>query len=353
MIHDFRFASFFKHRERPRNKYPVNPIPSVYFLPIFSIMLVASGVTTASAKEHSSADVEQYLVATGSGRSMREAKQGALAELSQYFSTRIQSRIESKIKRVADMAGNEQVEKEIMQQVKVLSEVELPGVQILNRQFNKADNRYQVTVALDRLQAGAYWRKQLKRLDTEIIGELDNFKAQNSAFLKLKSLTTIYGYWIERELMANRLMVIGMDTTELYQYRVMEIIGMRPALLKQVRIFISCRGPQADWVLQQLTHGLTAKGWLIADTRARGTIIVSCSLTSQQVHRQNPDWKFVTVSLAASIKDMKADVILGQISEQRKSGHLSYEDAENKAIKWLAPVVAEQLVYIFEGVNNK
>lgn len=295
----------------------------------------------------------RYMTAQGLGQTESEARNRAVAEMSRIFESRVRSDTYDRVKAVVDASGTETARQDIESTIRVVSEVELTGVELGRTWFDKDKNTYYALSVLDRYKARDKWANEIRDMDGMIEGEFKVLNSVKSKFLKLTSLKRILGLWIEREVIVSRLRVLGFQEKAPAAYDMKSVFHMIPRIKSDMLIFVDITGARAREVRDEISELLNGAGYMMSDTRNRADVIVTGKVNVEPVELKNPEWKFARAAVSITVTDTDTGLIVGEITgNKRGPGRLSYPEAVRAAIKKISGPVSEKLIDYFETVQD-
>ncbi|MGA1824094.1 MAG: LPP20 family lipoprotein [bacterium] len=318
-------------------------------LSLFIQILPCAASEPDSAAEYPPA---QYLTATGIGQSEQEARRQAKAEMSSIFEAQVTSSMLSIVKSALSGSGEETVTRDAAQKIGILSAVELKGVTIEKTWYDKKQKVYYALAVLDKQKARREWQGKIDSFDDKIETSLNSLNAITSTFSRLQALLKINKVWIEREVIASRLRVLGFPDASMADYEIRDIYKKINELKSNIKIYLDfAKDKCADRVVSLISEELNQEGYILKTDQADSNLIIKGSVTVEQVDIDIPDWKYARATITVSIIDTEADAIVGKFEETKRGSHLSYSEAENNAIKKVSSILAERIIAYFKDVE--
>jgi hypothetical protein len=319
---------------------------------LFLITLITISGCTAGANLKPETDSEyppaRYLTAKGIGQSEGEARNQAVAEISRIFESRVFSDTYDRVKSVIDTSGDETYSQNIESNIRVISMVNLKGVQIAKTWFDDDKKLYYALAVLGKNQARDNWMREMQDLDNMIEGEAGTLNSMGSKFLRLKSMRKILKLWIEREVIVSRLRVLGFDEGRRINYDINSVFRNIPAVKSDMLIFVGINGEYAEAIKKKVSELLSSSGFMLSDTRDKADVLISGTVKIEPVELNNPNWEFARATVSLAIVDADTGSTVGEISENARAGHLSFREAVHKALKKISPSISGKLVKYFE-----
>ena len=289
----------------------------------------------------------RYIRATGIGQSDAEARKMAKAELSHIFETHISSQVLTSAKLFTDESGAERFQKNVESKIQIISGIQLKGVQIGKTWYDEKSRSYYAEALLDRYSSRDEWIEDIEDIDMKIQTEFKHIPLSNSPIARLKPVQRILKLWIERDIIAGRLKVIGFSGPDADAYDLRSLFDMITRIKAQMRIYILISGEYNREVEDDIARELTKEGFNLSPTREGADVLISGSLTTEPLALDKPDWKFVRAKVFIDIIDVTSGVRVGEISHQTRKGRLDQKEAEYKAVKSASRAVSEKLVDFF------
>lgn len=291
---------------------------------------------------------EQFLTATGIGQSEQEARSQAVAELSRIFQSKVTSDTLDRVKAVVPEKGKETYEQRVDSSVRVLSDVELKGVQVPKTWVDEKRRVYYALAVLDRSQARDTWLREIRNSDGGIEGELKIMESLESKFRKLKSLQRILALWLEREVLVSRLRVLGFQEGASPSYDMKAVFKGIVEMKKDMTIAVIMGGEYGEVVKKALLEQMSSAGYVMSSDVRRADVLVSGSVKTEPVDLDDPDWEFARASVSLTITDEVSSLTVGELSESVRAGQLNYTEAVQKALRKASSDIAGKLVASFE-----
>lgn len=296
----------------------------------------------------------KYLKATGIGNSEKEARLNAKAELAAIFESKVSSDVINRVRSIVEGSGKETVTRDDERNIKVLSSVDLKGVEINKTWYDEKQRAYYAVAMLERAKAGDDWQKEVDHIDDEIELILGALNRQKSDFSKFQSLKKARQLWMNKEVILSRLRVLGYSDLSVAAYNARDIFSSIQQLKSQFMVFITVGGASnrfSEVIVNEISEGLSNAGYLITNDKEEGNLLIEASLKVMPVELNNPGWEFARAALNLSIVDKASGLTVGEISENKRSSHLTYEEAAHKAVKTVSKISTEKVIEYF-GASN-
>ncbi|WP_300672873.1 hypothetical protein [Desulfoluna sp.] len=283
-----------------------------------------------------------HLIARGYGQSRPEAIRRAKAELSNTFKSRIQSDISSVTRAVTDSAKGNSLYKNVQAKIRIASTIELEGVEV--GPVVKDGREYVADVALNREQAARKWRNDIARISARIAVEQNAAKTSPGKLMKLKHLNKAMNLFIEREALISRLQVIGRPAEQTDQREFETLVATLQEIKTNFRISLNVKSPKGKDLSHKLARELTEAGFIVGNQPSDSDVILQVALALSRVKTNDPNFKFMRATADVSIIDPVTGKTVGNFNENKRSGHLSYEEAGAKATRSLSGKLAQKII---------
>ncbi len=290
----------------------------------------------------------RYLTAKGIGQSESEARNRAVSEMSRIFESSIFSDTLDRVTSKIDESGSEVSRQSIESNIRIVSFMELKGVRVEETWFNDDTGVYYALAVLDRHQARNDWLKQISEMDSRIEGEFGVLGGAGSKYERFRSLKSILGLWIEREVFVSRLNVLGFNDKRSASYDIERVFSMIPKARNDLLIFIDINGENATVIKDRVSAVLSESGFALSDNRNGSNVMIEGNIEIVPIDLKNPDWEFARATVSISVIDLHTGMKVGEIIEKKRAGHLTYEEAVHKAVKMVSDPVSEKLLKYFE-----
>lgn len=291
-----------------------------------------------------------YLRATGLGRSEGEARNQAVAELSRIFESRVRSDALDRVKtvsRVSPDKADETTEQWLDSRVQVVSNVELKGVEIAGT-WREGGAHYALAV-LDRRKARDGWLRDMRNIDEKIRGRLGAVEALESRLMRYRGLRDAAGMWVEREVLAGRVRVLGFPEGGPPPYDIREVFREMPALKSRMPVFIAVEGEEISVFEDRVAGALAQAGFALAEDIGQAAVVVRGRAEVFPVEPAPQGWKYARARASLSAVDADGGLSVCEVSEERRSSHLNYREAAARALRGVVAEAAERLVECIEG----
>jgi hypothetical protein len=284
----------------------------------------------------------QYLTAVGIGQSEGEARNQARAEISKIFESRVFSNTYDRVSAVIENSRAETSKQQIESSVRVVSDVELRGVEI-EKAWKKEGSHYARAV-LDRYKARDNWTREMGNIDKMITGRLGALGSLESGLLKLRSLNVVSDLWVEREMLASRLSVIGFDYGGFPEYDIKSVYKTVAEIKKAMPVYIEILGEHGARMRSRVAEALGRRGYVITDNREGASVRIVGKVKVRPVELEGTDLKYARVIVAIDVTDAEAGLSVGEVTENKRAAHIFYREAVERAFRKVNPSISEKLI---------
>ncbi len=313
-----------------------------------ALLVTSCGTPEPKAVKTPSYPASQYLTAKGTGQSESEARNQAVAEMSRIFESRVYSDTMDRVKSVVKKTGREFSEQSVESNVRVISEVELKGVTVDDIRRDAKTGMYNALAVLDRFQARDDWVRKIRDVDRKIEGEFNLLENNRSLFVAYRTNKNILKLWLEREVLVSRVKVLGFDHGTSSSYDIRKVFHALPEIKNSMNIYVSIAGQDAEDLKDAISAALSDSGFVLTGDGNRADVRVVGDIAVEAVDLKNPGWKFARATVSLSVIDSKTNMTVGEIAENKRAGHLTYEEAVHKAIQQVSGPASEKVLSFFE-----
>lgn len=286
----------------------------------------------------------RYLTAKGYGQSKPESIRNAKAELSNIFEARISSDVTSRVQQVTDSVRGSSFNKSIQSKIRVQSDIQLEGVQV--GEPEREQGEFVTIAALDKYKARDKWLDDMGKVDTKIDVLLNKSNSAKSKILKLLPLKNVLELWVEREVCLSRLRVIGF-ASEVEHRDLKSILLAISDIKSSMLVDIDVSGSKGSSVRDTIAEILTDNGFKIGDFESNADVLISGSVKIDEVHNNNPRFKFSRATVSLNIIDTRTNNQVGQVTENSRGAGLNYDEAGHNAVKKVSELVSDKLIEYF------
>jgi hypothetical protein len=324
---------------------------------LFAGFLGCAGAEKAGGKALAAGQVypaSGYLSATGLGLSEGEAKNQAVAGLSRIFESTVMSETLDRVRtmaRITEGGTDEATEQRLESRVRVVSGVELKGVEIAKTW--RENGTYYATAVLEKQKARDNWLRDIKDIDRRIKGRLKGLDRLPGRLLRYKSLKAVSDLWIEREAVWSRVRVLGFSQAVSSPYDINSVFQKLPEIKSSMPVFLDISGKEASLVGESLAEALGRAGFVVTDSPGGAAVVVEGRVEVAAVDIEHPEWKYARAGVSLSVLDADAGLSVGEVSVEKRSSHLNYEEAAARALRKVAARIAGELVDYLEEEGSE
>jgi len=328
--------------------------PRVLIIPFIVLISCAGaghgGPATTDGPARDSYPEARYLKATGLGRTEGEARSQAVAELSRIFESRVKSEALDRVRtvsRVSPEKADETTEQWLDSRVQVVTSVELKGVEIAETW--REGSTYYALAVLDRRKARDGWLREMQNIDERIRGRLDAAEALGSRLMRYRGLREAAGMWVEREVLAGRVRVLGFGEGGSPPYDMKEVFREMAVLKSRMPVFIAVEGEHASVFRDRVAGALANAGFVVTGDSGQAAVVVRGKAEIFPVEPAPPGWKYARARAALRAMDADGGLTVCEVSVERRSSHLNFREAAARALRSAIEEAAERLVGCEEG----
>lgn len=285
----------------------------------------------------------RYLVATGYGSDPAGARRDARGAMAAIFSSTVYAETMAQATSVFGIDGEEQFEKQVANSVRVISNVALDGVDVVDRGQDADTGAYTALAVLDRRQAAARWQRELDRLADGLAAEMAALPAVAGDLSRLAALNRIAGLAIRQEAVASRLRVVGGATAMSGGEDFRDVAAELAALRQRVTIAIVLEGDGADSAAETMRAVMSREGVLLTDDAASAAGRVAGRLVIQPLEIDNPRARFVRAVISAELVDAHTGVAMKSVRTRVRKAHADEREATRMAVRAAAEQAAAEI----------
>jgi hypothetical protein len=300
-------------------------------------------LTPATAEPILEFSESTHLIARGYGQTSPEAIRRAKAELSNIFESRIESDVSSVTRATTDTLKGDALYKNVQSKIRIASSVELEGVEV--GPVTKDGREYVADVALNRERAAQKWQNDLARISARIDVEENAARTSPGKLMKLKHLNSAMGLFLDREALISRLRVIDRPADGANPKAFEHLVASLQETKTHFRFSLNGNSQHAQTLTHKLAKKLTEAGFLVGERDSDVTLKVTVALS--QVKNNDPNFKFMRATADVAIIDPSTGKMVGNINENQREGHLTYEEAGVKALSKLSDKLSRKIVDYF------
>lgn len=286
----------------------------------------------------------RYLRAVGSGQTEPEARNRAVSEISRIFVSRVSSEAVDTVKSTL-VNGSETLRETMESRIAVVSGTELEGVEV-PEVWRDGVTHYAIAV-LERQKAARGWAARIEDIDSRIGGHLEAAAGrQDSRLLRYNELRKVMALWAERAVYASRMNVLGYSAPETAASHVRDAMGEFARLKGSMRLYLDIAdgGALADG----LAEGLGKSGLILTGDRSEADVLITGGVETRRLDMDSNDWVYARAIADISVSDARTGAIIGTVPGNMRAAHLSYSEAEAKAVRKLTPRIIEGIIKLLD-----
>jgi len=299
-----------------------------------------------------------YLTGVGYDADRKTSEDKARAEIAKIFVSEINSRTRSYQDYLqTSSSGDSDLEEtfSIQEITDVSTKKVLSGVRIADLyQDSGPGNLYYALAVLDRQQSATILRDRILKLDGEIEMLFDRALGEGDLLTKIKHLKQSIGKHAVREAYDAELRIVSRSGRGISSpIHFTEIKSQLDAiLLRDFLIGVSVSGSRADEVQDALVQGLNQEGFSVSEDLNAANVLIRGTVEIKPLGRGTPDWKYVQWRAHFDMVDSKGGAVFGSVNKAGREGHLSLQQAENRAVRKIRDTLAKEMAgevrnYIF------
>jgi hypothetical protein len=279
-----------------------------------------------------------WLCAVGGGGRRPAAEGAAFAALARIFSLTVESTHNDLVSAYHSTGATPVVHEEQRAQVvnRVTTTKAFAGVEV-QEAWTEPDASWALA-CLSRARAALPLREQIAALDDEIGRRLEQAAAEGQA-ARVRFLGRAMESLLERSGLNAELRIVSPEGFGMpARHSHLDIALAFEGALAALQVVLEVEGPFAADLRAALVEGLAARGLLVGESRApdlrvRATIRLEDGGAGTGTHA---NVQFARAVVQAEVWDAKRDVALASLSDARKEGHRSRQEAEGRAVRALA-----------------
>lgn len=333
----------------------MNPLKKIQYslFTLLFLLLVAQGCSKSQVSEPEAGSAfpeDRYLSAQGMGRTRNDARQQALAELSQIFESRVSSEFSSFARSSLSSDQAEDFEKTMESRIHIVSGIRLQGAKIGKEWEDKATGMHNALAVLDRMDAGRGWTSKVEILDHGIQAETQALKTMTGPLSRMASLNRILDLVMERQIWESRLRVIDYPVKDFSHLDtdLGAVMSERSELKSGLRVYIEVQGGHGDRVMEILAQGLTQKGISLVKDPATANARVLGYVEITLLSLDNPNAYFVRAH--GNVRVFESQTLFAGISEKVRKGHGDQAEAMHMALESVSRTLSDKLLGVL-GFN--
>ncbi len=275
---------------------------------------------------------KKYLSAKGSDDLEANAILNAKSEIASIFESKIVSSLSSSVSTVSNSSGQNSFNREVKNDIYSLSTVKIKGLTVGKSWYDNERKKYFVIVVLDRDKTAKIWNEEIKNLDIKMSAFLDAEKKAESTVLKYIKLKKVYDLWLQKKTFETKLKIINRTPISFEDIDFKDIFNKIVSLKNSMRFFVKIENDENSKVENVLASNFSDNGYLLVKEQNKADVFVQGNFFSSNLDMKRDDnMKFVRVRLSIRILDTFDNKIF-EFEENKRAGHLTFKEAENKAI---------------------
>lgn len=300
----------------------------------------------------------KYLTGVGYDPDRKLAEDKARAEIAKIFVSKIDSRTrtyQDYLKITSKGRSKTEEIFSIQDITSVSTQKVLSGVRIA-QVYQETGTRpiFYALAVLDRDQSAKILGYKIQELDQDIHQLLSRAKGEEDLLAKVKCLKQSVQKFVIREAYDTELRIVsrtGKGISSSIHFA--EIKGrLESILLRDFLIGVSVKGSRADEVQDALVQGLNQQGFSISQDLNRVNVLVRGNIEIKPLKRGTSEWKYVQWRAYFDMVDKKCGSVFGSVNKTGRQGHLSLQQAENRAVRNIRKVLITEIAgemkrYIF------
>lgn len=288
-----------------------------------------------------------YLCAVGMGKDRGGADSAGYAALAKIFSANVASTSQDFMSAYSQ-TGAAPVETQSSEVLtKITTDTVLRGVQVLESYSDGKSTTYSLA-CLDRQKSGDELRSKMSDLDRKAEHSLSQAEQLDQAG-KIRELARALGNLLERESLNSQLRIIDAQGVGYASPFVpADVASHLETAVAALRLGVQVTGPYDSDFHDALVEALGNRGYQIVDEGDSAPLDVVIAATTRvedggtgQIAGQTVVYARGLVSV--SVKNRSTGKVLMNVNESRREGHRNMTEAERKAVRQLAPKIAEMV----------
>ena len=317
----------------------------VSLMTVFLLMTFGCSSTPAPSKPSVAPEFPEnrYLVATGYGDTPAEAGREARGAMAAIFSSTVYAETMAQATSAFGLDGEEQFQKQVASSVKVISDVALEGVEVVDSGKNKETGAYTALAVLDRRQAGARWQRALDSLNDRLSAEMAALPSVSGDLFRLAALNRIAALALQQEALTSRLRVVGAAAAMAEPVDIRAVATELAALRQTAAVFVTLDGEQSAAAVNVIKAGLSREGVLITEDASAASGRISGTVVLQPLNIDHPTSRFVRAVITADILDARTGVSLKSVTTRVRKAHSDETEAARMAVIAASEQVASEI----------
>jgi len=292
---------------------------------------------------------QKYLRGVGYDANRQTAEDKARSELAKIFYSQIESRnrtYQSYLQ--TDTGGKLKTTQKIDIQdiTRVSTRKVLSGVRIaeIYKQTRPQETFFALAV-LERMRSERILRTKILDLDAGIQELLDDAQNQTDALRRIKYLSMGLEKLILRDTYNTELRIVspaGQGIASVVS--ITEVRGeLIDLLLNEFQIGLAIEGNRERQIRRILVEALNRQGFSVTEDKQKASVVIRGRMEFNRFEPQDSDWKYVRWKVFFDMVDRQSGVIFGSVSKNGKEGHLSFPQAEERAVEKIRRLIGSDI----------
>ena len=288
---------------------------------------------------------EEWLCAVGLAPARPAAENAAFAALSRIFEAHVSS-VSKDFMGAYSKTGAQTLEvqnSETLTEVstnKVFSGVRIPEVW-------SGEGSIYALACLNRSQAASVLRQDIQAADERAGKHLDSARRQDKA-QRVRELKKALESLAERESLNGELRIVNASGVGMPgSYSHVDVVDAFEAAVDALKIGVVAEGPYDGDFRSALIEGLTKRGYKVTEGASDGMdVVVNAVIRMEDGGKgtgRRKSMHFARGVIQVEVKNGAQGKILGSMSESRKEGHRSKDEAERRAVRKLAKKLIQKV----------
>ncbi len=292
---------------------------------------------------------DRFLIAVGYGPDRPSAEDKARAEIAKIFHSDIHSsnRIYQEILETTTGGKTRTRESINFEEItRVSTRRVLSGVRIAQVYRESEPNpQFYALAVIDRYRTEKILQHKIEELDRDIQKLYLETRGQQDKLGQVQNLQLCVRKHILRQAYDTELRIVSSDGRGIPQaVSFMEIKNrLNAVLLRDFFIALSIRGIRADEIQRTLVEALNQKGFSISEEIQKTSVLVRGTIEIEPIEQGVTEWKFVRWKVYFDLVDRQGGAVFGSVQKNGKAGHLTYAQAEERAILKMRTILAEEI----------
>ncbi|MEE8541551.1 MAG: LPP20 family lipoprotein [Desulfobacterales bacterium] len=292
---------------------------------------------------------QKYLRGVGYDADRQTAEDKARTEIAKIFYSQIESQNSTYQSYLQTDTGGKlkTTEKiDIEDITRVSTHKVLSGVRIaeIYKQTRPKETFFALAV-LDRMRFERILRTKILDLDAEIQELLDDAQNQADALRRIKYLSMGLEKLILRDTYNTELGIVspaGQGIASVVS--ITEVRGeLIDLLLNEFQIGLAIDGNRERQIRQILVEALNRQGFSVTEDKQNASVVIRGRTEFNRFEPQDSDWKYVRWKVFFDMIDSQSGVIFGSVSKNGKEGHLSFPQAEERALEKIRRLIESDI----------